>query len=597
MFIEFTFPIRKSIFLALIIYLLSSITSIPSYATTYYTIHLESEAFDGSHNKGSIWVQGYGSKSLPSDIYLQPGQSVMVKGEYGIINGKKYGFDHWTTAGGAQVSSSTEELVTLSANGDGTLKLWMFKWDFTLDVVPISRTIVQGDAATYSVMVIASGGWTTNTGQQITVDVLPSGEPPASTCNGPGLFLLSQSNPSSTQTYTVYTHETDTPTDTYPITLEGVVTSTLTTHTQIIDLIVEPIEQPPPDLIVEDFWWAPSNPSPGEIVSFTYTEKNQGEGDASAHRNTLFINGNPISNDVVEALSADSSRTRTFAHQWTATSGAHEAQVFVDDQWAITESNEDNNVLTKTIGTKIQVSTKLTIELNPSSTTPSTISWITISGKLTRTDTGSGIADRSISLEWTGGMAYTTTDDSGFYSYATKVGPYTEGSNLFTASFIGYETTDTIFLPSESFTHLSVGKIVTRLTVSISPSTIDVDTETQIAVSGQLTRIDTSIGLEEKTIDLHFGWGFSTSAITDSNGYYSISLTSSLSEGSYLITATYAGDSFFSDSTEITTLQVTHVSVWLWMTVEDSTWNPISGVSVYWDGREGGSSNAYSKRW
>lgn len=541
------------------------------------SVHLRSRAYDGITNLGSILVVGAGVFNLPADIYLENGQYEVIGG--GVkFDGKEYSFDKWE----GPVSNPSQEDTILSVSGEVTLTLVLFKWDFALDVFPLSRTVNQGDGAIYDVTVTATGGWTTNTGQTITVDIETSGEPSGTTRSGPGLFSLSQSNPTATSTYTIFTSE-NTPTGTYNIVLKGTITSTTTTHSQTIELVVEPKPVVLPDLIIENFWWSPANPQPGDEVTFTYTEKNQDLGDAPAHRNTLFIDNYPISNDVVEALAAGTSRTRTFSDKWTMTAGAHEALVKADDQDAVTEKNEENNVLKKTIGVKEEVSTSLTINLNLVSIQPNIKVWITISGRLTRSDTG--ISDRPIGLEWTGGMATTTTNADGYYSYTTDVGPYSKGSYTFTAKFEGYETPSTKFLPSIASTTLSVGisKIATSLTINLNPEIIQEKILSTITISGQLTRGDTNVGLASKTISLT--WiGSSASATTDLNGDYSYQVQVNLDQGSYNFHASFEGDTEFSSISAQATLTV-QAALYFFISLSSKTTDGLLNVgSITFDG-------------
>ena len=542
----------------------------------YSSVHLRSRAYDGATNVGGIEVLGVGFFDLPADIYLEDGEYTVV-GSGGIFDGNKYAFDKWE----GPVANPSEPATTLSASGEVTLTLVLFKWDFDLDVSPSSNTVRQGDGALYEVTVTATGDWTTETGENVRVQVEILNTPLGITKNFAGSFMLSQSNPSDTHACTIYTSETDTPTGTYSITFEGTIESTTTTHSKTVDLVVEPKEGPPPDLIIEDFWWSPENPQPGDEVTFTYVEKNQGKGDASAHRNTLLIDDIPISNDVVEALAAGAPRTRTFPDKWIATSGAHDALVKADDQNGVTESDEENNFREETIGEKKQVSTSLTIDLAPSSIPPNTIIGITISGRLTRIDKGTGIPDRPIRLDWTGGLTTVTTNADGYYSYPTDVGPYEEGTYEFTASFEHHETPSAIFLPSTGSNTLSVGKIATEITISLTHSTVEPNTETDMIINGRLTTVDGDAGLGQKTIELTYGWGASSSTTTNENGYYSKSVSVSLSSGSYLVTASFEENSVYAGSTASETLQVTEGAPDLIIT--NISWNPsdpIVGDSV-----------------
>ena len=83
----------------------------PLFSITYHTVTITREAFGGSTNVGTVWVQGYGSRSMPCNVYLQPEETITVVAETGMYNGKDYEFDHWTKSGGARYQQIGEMLL------------------------------------------------------------------------------------------------------------------------------------------------------------------------------------------------------------------------------------------------------------------------------------------------------------------------------------------------------------------------------------------------------------------------------------------------------------------------------------------------------
>ncbi|MCR4405209.1 MAG: PKD domain-containing protein [Candidatus Acetothermia bacterium] len=99
-----------------------------------------------------------------------------------------------------------------------------------------------------------------------------------------------------------------------------------------------------PDLVVEDIWWEPSEVKVGDKVTFHYRVKNQGEANAEAFGNKLFIDGDEIDISARGPLATGSSREGFFTYQWEAAAGDHEIRVEADWENSVRESNEQNNM-------------------------------------------------------------------------------------------------------------------------------------------------------------------------------------------------------------------------------------------------------------
>jgi hypothetical protein len=176
-----------------------------------------------------------------------------------------------------EVASVLMVLVVLSAFSPLVMQTGKasFGWEFTFNISPTSRTVTQGDAAVYTVTVTGSGDWTVNKGQPIRVDITPSGEPSGTTSSGPGPFYLSQTNPSSSSTYTIYTSQ-GTPTYSYNILMSASATmpeGTYTPYGKYIQIIISPTPTPTPPPPTTPSLLSPSNGASliGTGVSFSWT--------------------------------------------------------------------------------------------------------------------------------------------------------------------------------------------------------------------------------------------------------------------------------------------------------------------------------------
>ena len=101
------------------------------------------------------------------------------------------------------------------------------------------------------------------------------------------------------------------------------------------------------DLIVRSVDWRPSSPSVGDTVTFTITVENQG--DASAEYFHVSFSDAASVWPPMEELASGSvaeGRSTTVSFEWPADADQHQFAVVADSRTEMTETNEDNNLLT-----------------------------------------------------------------------------------------------------------------------------------------------------------------------------------------------------------------------------------------------------------
>lgn len=96
---------------------------------------------------------------------------------------------------------------------------------------------------------------------------------------------------------------------------------------------------------------------------------------------------------------------------------------------------------------------------------------------------------------------------------------------------------------SSAQTTLGVGKVATAISINVSPSSFPYGTPTTVTISGQLTRLDTGVGLSGKTVTLGWPTG-SKDVATGSNGYYTYPMTVTITKG-WVFRADFPGDSAY----------------------------------------------------
>jgi len=238
--------------------------------------------------------------------------------------------------------------------------------------------------------------------------------------------------------------------------------------TEIIGIVYEK-----PDILVLDILISPNLPKPGDSVTVNCLVKNEGHKETGQFGIALYIDDTIRETSEKFSLAAEETKEYSFSYIWVAEAGTHKLTVVADYLDEVDESYETNNVLDKriTVAEFTKVSTSITIDVQPNVITEGSSDIVTISGRLTRTDNGNGIADKTIFITWPGGVESTNTDSSGSYSYCLKVN-LEQGSYQIQASFLGdYEfassmsqTTLTV-IPKES---IVISNVIVPLSVKIN---------------------------------------------------------------------------------------------------------------------------------
>ena len=100
-----------------------------------------------------------------------------------------------------------------------------------------------------------------------------------------------------------------------------------------------------PDVYIEDLWWSPSNPQPGQQVQFHVRVRNGGNAGTGADVGVgYFVNGTYVGYGIRSAMSAgEVSSSFGMLQRWSASSGTVTVSALVDDINRFAESNENNN--------------------------------------------------------------------------------------------------------------------------------------------------------------------------------------------------------------------------------------------------------------
>ncbi|WFN33477.1 hypothetical protein L1S32_06340 [Methanogenium sp. S4BF] len=104
-----------------------------------------------------------------------------------------------------------------------------------------------------------------------------------------------------------------------------------------------------PDLKVNNISLNIDDPGNGDDVTFSCILSNTGEANAAAFGCKLYVDDVEIDLASIDQLAAGTSWEGSFDLPWIATAGTHTVRVKADWQNVIAESNEGNNILTKTI--------------------------------------------------------------------------------------------------------------------------------------------------------------------------------------------------------------------------------------------------------
>ncbi|WP_406004993.1 discoidin domain-containing protein [Streptomyces sp. NBC_00637] len=106
---------------------------------------------------------------------------------------------------------------------------------------------------------------------------------------------------------------------------------------------------PGPDLEVRSITTSPANPAVGQAVSFTVAVHNSGIGGAAAGSVTRLRAGSTTLDGTTGQLAPDATANVTIAGTWTATAGGATLTATADATGVVAETNENNNVLTRSL--------------------------------------------------------------------------------------------------------------------------------------------------------------------------------------------------------------------------------------------------------
>ena len=189
-----------------------------------------------------------------------------------------------------------------------------------------------------------------------------------------------------------------------------------------------------------------------------------------------------------------------------------------------------------------KVSTLLTVRVNPTGIPPGGGTDVTVSGRLTRADTGAGVAEKSIILNLPGVYTYGRTDSGGNYTYSYSTPNLVVGSHPVEARFDG----DSSFSSSQAQTTLAVGPKDTSISISPSPSTVTSGSPTEVSITGKLIDSATKAGIPNKQVEIEWPEG-RTNVTTTGTGAFSHTVSVSPT-GNWVIQGTFWGDSSYTKS-------------------------------------------------
>ena len=171
-----------------------------------------------------------------------------------------------------------------------------------------------------------------------------------------------------------------------------------------------------------------------------------------------------------------------------------------------------------------------TLALSASKTNPNEGENITFTGRLTRNDTGTGVASATVKIydsDLLGDdlMASGTTDGNGYFSIVWSAVPMDPLGDRGVEAFAKYDGSTTLNSSQSSQVSITVlSKIATTLTMSASKT--NPNEGENITFTGRLTRNDTGAGVPSATVKIYdsdvIGDDLMASGTTDGNGYFSI---------------------------------------------------------------------------
>ncbi len=101
------------------------------------------------------------------------------------------------------------------------------------------------------------------------------------------------------------------------------------------------ITLPPPDLLVQDVTWSPSDVSIGDTVTFSATFVNRGSSKTQVAQASYYVDGLSAGSLDIPEIEPAASITGSF--EWVAEAGTHSIGITADTNNRVTESDETNN--------------------------------------------------------------------------------------------------------------------------------------------------------------------------------------------------------------------------------------------------------------
>ena len=195
----------------------------------------------------------------------------------------------------------------------------------------------------------------------------------------------------------------------------------------------------------------------------------------------------------------------------------------------------------------VAASTGTSITLYVSTASPTEGENMTFTGRVTRSDTGAGVAGVTVKIYdqddlFDDLMASGTTDSNGNYSISWTAVPM-DPTDRTVELYAKFEGSSQFNASQTSVYSLTVGeKVGTTLTLYVSTAS---PTEGQtVTFTGKLTRNDTSAGVSGATIEIYdddlIGDDLMASGTTDSNGNYSITWTATSMDPTDRVVEDYA---------------------------------------------------------
>ncbi len=216
------------------------------------------------------------------------------------------------------------------------------------------------------------------------------------------------------------------------------------------------VSLPPPDLLVQDITWSPSNASIGDTVTFTVTLVNQGSNKSQITEAAYYIDGLLAGSLDLPEIESAAAITRSF--DWAAVAGIHNIGITADTNNLVTESDETNN----------------NKEISFSTMTPDLIvediSWL-MEYPLTSDDVTFAITIKNQGSD-TAGSSYLTYSIDGSPSLPKDIESIPAGETL-TVSFIsilesGPHTVDVLIDPDDEITEIEETNNENNLSFSTS---------------------------------------------------------------------------------------------------------------------------------